>query len=168
MSDLFKRHVIQQTAKPVRMPTDAERDQYDYKKRLKQIDSEMAILKVERRNIINSLKYGAKAKIGTAYSLYALRLECGKYYVGFTNDVDRRFKRHSKGKGAMWTRMYKPLEIIEVREIPLDQHARVAFLEDDMTVEYAMKYGSEHVRGGGFCQMRPRWPDVVIQNERPN
>lgn len=167
MSDLFKKHLIPQGNKPMRMPTDSERDQYDHRKRLKRIDAEIAQLKAERRNIFKMLQYGAHAKKDTAYSLYALQLECGKFYVGFTTDVDRRYKKHEKGKGAQWTKKYKPLMILEVREIPLDQHERAGFLEDDMTIEYAMKYGSEHVRGGGYCQiLAPNWPDVVVQNER--
>lgn len=98
--------------------------------------------------------------------LYALRLENACYYVGMSRNPKSRFKKHDSAKGAMWTKLNKPIEIIEIRNTEsTDDHA-VSLLEDDMTLEYALKYGSEFVRGGGYCQRKPRWPDVIIQNEK--
>jgi predicted GIY-YIG superfamily endonuclease len=56
-----------------------------------------------------------------AYSLYALELEGGKYYVGITayKDVTIRFNQHLNDKGAKWTKRYKPVRIIEARSLGL-------------------------------------------------
>jgi predicted GIY-YIG superfamily endonuclease len=99
-------------------------------------------------------------------ALYALRLENGCYYVGATTNVERRYAKHVKGQGAAWTKRHKPIEILEVRHVEFTGQGDAARLEDDMTIEYALKYGSEHVRGGGYCQTKyVQWPDVVLENE---
>jgi predicted GIY-YIG superfamily endonuclease len=97
--------------------------------------------------------------------LYALRLEDDCWYVGMTRNPDKRFKKHLSGKGALWTKLHAPIEIVEVRDTKQTDDSAAGLLEDDMTLEYAMKYGSDTVRGGGYCQSKPRWPDVVLQNE---
>lgn len=96
--------------------------------------------------------------------LYALRLESNCWYVGMSRNVDRRFKAHKKGN-TIWTKEHPALEIVEVRETGLTSDSEVSRLEDDMTIEYAMMYGSAFVRGGAYCQRYPRWPDIVLQNE---
>jgi predicted GIY-YIG superfamily endonuclease len=98
--------------------------------------------------------------------LYALRLQDNCWYVGMSPDVERRFKKHCKGKGAIWTVKHKPIEVAEVRPTGKPTQAEVALLEDDMTIEYALKYGSDFVRGGGFCQTKPGWPTIILQNEQ--
>jgi cellular nucleic acid-binding protein len=79
--------------------------------------------------------------------IYVLELRSGKYYVGTTTDVDRRYEEHASGKGSIWTRQYKPLSILETRR------ANSIFDEENVTKEYMMKYGIENVRGGPFCGM---------------
>lgn len=96
--------------------------------------------------------------------LYALQLEDDCWYIGMSRNVDRRYKAHLKGK-TLWTAAHKPVAVAEVRETGLSDDAAVARLEDDMTLEYALKYGSDKVRGGGYCQAKPQWPDVVTLNE---
>ena len=41
-------------------------------------------------------------------------LKCGdlSFYTGITNDLERRFKMHSEGKGARYTRTRRPLEVV--------------------------------------------------------
>lgn len=95
--------------------------------------------------------------------LYVLLLETDKWYIGQTRNVDKRFNRHSKGKGAIWTKKYKPIEIVMTRNTNLTSEGEVALLEDELTIEYAKKYGIENVRGGGYCQAKPRWPKEVLE-----
>lgn len=135
---------------------------------LREIKVEVSRLKVRSREI-RKLLVGQKLIKGDYYNkpikLYGLRLEDGCYYVGMSRNPERRFKKHGGRKGAVWPRLHKPIEILEVRDTGLADDRAVSKLEDDMTLEYAMKYGSEYVRGGGYCQRKPHWPDVVIQNE---
>jgi predicted GIY-YIG superfamily endonuclease len=77
-------------------------------------------------------------------SIYVLKLEGGKYYVGKTSDVSRRFKEHREGTGAAWTRKYKPMSI--AKTMPLTS----PFDEDKVTKEYMSMYGIDNVRGAGY------------------
>ena len=49
---------------------------------------------------------------GEAWSLYILQCGDGSFYTGITNDVEHRFKMHSKGKGARYTRTRQPLKLL--------------------------------------------------------
>jgi cellular nucleic acid-binding protein len=79
-----------------------------------------------------------------AFSIYVLRLEGDKYYVGKAVDPVSRFEKHVQGKGSRWTKRYSPLEMIEVYQTdnPFD--------EDKTTKEYMSKYGIDNVRGGTY------------------
>lgn len=135
--------------------------------RLLQIHETIGILKRESRVLREELALvrGVSTFGQNTVKLYALRLQNNCWYIGMTYDVERRFAKHSKGKGANWTKLYKPIEISETRDTKLYSQAEVGKLEDDMTLEYALKYGSDKVRGGGWCQTKPHWPDVIRQNE---
>lgn len=41
-------------------------------------------------------------------------LECAgeRLYTGITNDVNKRFQKHATGKGAMFTRINRPIKIL--------------------------------------------------------
>ena len=81
-------------------------------------------------------------------TIYVLKLEGGKYYVGRTNKkVVKRFKEHKAGKSSAWTRKYKP---IGIEKIDLDGDK---FDEDKLTKQYMEKYGIGNVRGGTYCQI---------------
>lgn len=73
-----------------------------------------------------------------------LLLEQGKYYVGKSDNVEKRFQRHVNGTGALWTRKYKPLHIEKIIE------TTSLFEEDKITKEYMARYGIHNVRGGSY------------------
>ena len=79
-------------------------------------------------------------------NLYVLKLEQGNYYVGKTEDLDRRIAQHMDGHGSAWTRKYKPISVIE--KIKNASH----FDEDSKTEEYMSKYGVDKVRGGSYIE----------------
>ena len=43
---------------------------------------------------------------------YILECKDGTLYTGITDDVQRRFKAHSEGKGAKYTRGRGPLRLV--------------------------------------------------------
>ena len=47
---------------------------------------------------------------------YVLLCENGTLYRGYTNDLEKRFAIHKSGKGAKYTRMHKPVEILYSEE----------------------------------------------------
>lgn len=77
-------------------------------------------------------------------TIYVLKLASGKYYVGKSADVARRFQQHKAGRGSTWTSKYKPVSIVETR--PMIS----AFDETNVTKEYMKKYGMDNVRGGAY------------------
>jgi predicted GIY-YIG superfamily endonuclease len=79
-------------------------------------------------------------------TVYQLRLESGKYYVGLTVDLPTRIAEHWLGQGAQWTRRYRPLEVLKTQ--PGDRS-----LEDALTVAMMVEHGLDNVRGGRWCSL---------------
>ncbi len=92
--------------------------------------------------------------------LYLLELEAGKFYVGQSYDPKARFEAHLAGKGANWTRLYKPVRIREVRQINI-QFPDAMLYENWMTLEAMERFGWENVRGGDFLALE----NVVVQEK---
>lgn len=92
------------------------------------------------------------------YTIYVLKLENNCWYIGSTSNVDNRFKQHvDKNGGSWWTENNTPISIHETRYIGQVNESSAAKYEDTVTLEYAEKYGKDKVRGGGYCQLNPRW-----------
>ena len=54
----------------------------------------------------------------SAYTVYILRCGDGTLYTGCTNDLSRRLKAHSSGKGAKYTRARLPVELVYSEPAP--------------------------------------------------
>jgi hypothetical protein len=80
-------------------------------------------------------------------TIYILRLENNKYYIGKSNDVTTRYNYHISGKGSAWTRKYKPISI--EKTIP----GASVFDEDKVTKQYMAQYGIDNVRGGSYVEV---------------
>ena len=95
-----------------------------------------------------------------ATNVYALQLEGGKYYIGKSDNLDRRIESHFSGSGAAWTREHHPLKVVE-RRLNVSR-----FEEDKMTKEYMEKYGIDNVRGGAYTQIElPEGSRESLQRE---
>lgn len=57
------------------------------------------------------------------YYTYILLYSDGKYYTGHSDDVDSRFERHRRGRGAKFTRKTKPVKIIWKQEFETELEA---------------------------------------------
>jgi len=55
-------------------------------------------------------------KVFKNWFVYIIKCEDGSLYTGYTNDLEKRFEKHKKGKGAKYTRSHKPKEIVFFRE----------------------------------------------------
>ena len=53
-----------------------------------------------------------------SYYVYMLLCQDNSFYLGSTNDVDKRFATHISGKGASYTRSHKPLKVVYQEELP--------------------------------------------------
>ncbi len=79
--------------------------------------------------------------------IYALQLEHGKYYIGKTNNPQFRLENHFNSNGSEWTKLYKPIKLIELRP-NCDNYD-----EDKITKQYMDRYGINNVRGGSFVSV---------------
>jgi putative endonuclease len=48
------------------------------------------------------------------YCVYIIKCSNFSYYVGHTNDLDRRLNEHSVGKGSYHTKLHRPFELVYV------------------------------------------------------
>lgn len=53
-------------------------------------------------------------------AFYCYILECadGSFYTGWTKDPTRREKQHNAGRGALYTRMHRPVRLVYIEEQP--------------------------------------------------
>ena len=79
--------------------------------------------------------------------IYVLELVDGNYYVGITYNLNIRLSQHLSGSGAGWTRLHKPIRVVEVFFEGCDRK-----MEDEVTKRYMEKYGKDKVRGGSYCK----------------
>jgi hypothetical protein len=80
-------------------------------------------------------------------TIYILKLENDKYYVGKSKDPKRRIEAHKKGTGSAWTSKYKVVK--KMKEIP----NRDGFDEDAWTLRMMATFGIENVRGGSYSMV---------------
>jgi predicted GIY-YIG superfamily endonuclease len=87
-------------------------------------------------------------------SLYVLELTNGKYYVGKSADVTKRFYQHRNGNGSAWTKLHKPVRILETRPLTSIHD------ETNVTKDLMKKYGVSNVRGGAYTAV-----DLPVEQE---
>ena len=76
--------------------------------------------------------------------IYVIHLQNDKYYIGKTVNPHFRIETHFTNNGAEWTKLHKPIKILEL--IPnCDDYD-----EDKYTYKYMDKYGIDNVRGGSY------------------
>lgn len=86
------------------------------------------------------------------YWLYVLKLEQGKYYIGITSKTaEERFQQHKNEYfAAEWTKIYKPLEIEQKKDLGITSFEKAEEYENRVTRVYVKKYGLDNVRGGNI------------------
>lgn len=90
--------------------------------------------------------------------IYVLQLISERYYVGRTANILTRIEQHFTGRGAKYTKKYKPLKVIQViRELSKDD-------ERNKTIEIMKKYGWEKVRGSCWCSIEISKPNYIDNN----
>jgi predicted GIY-YIG superfamily endonuclease len=79
--------------------------------------------------------------------IYILKLRAGKYYIGKTKNIVKRYEEHLTGTGSGWTKKHKPLSLLTTIK------STSLFDEDKYVKEYMAKYGIENVRGGTYSNV---------------
>ena len=49
----------------------------------------------------------------THYWVYILECSNGAFYTGYTQDLETRYRNHCEGRGAKYTRSFKPIRIAQ-------------------------------------------------------
>jgi len=92
---------------------------------------------------------------GTQY-VYVWELDEGKYYVGWSENLSRRLDEHISEEGAVWTKKYSPISIVEI--LRGDKN-----IEKQKTLQYMKENGFENVRGAGWCLLEYKNIPVEVQ-----
>lgn len=79
-----------------------------------------------------------------------LKLEDDCIYVGITSrTIELRYNEHLNGfMGAKWTKLHKPISIINRVDLGLTFYEAAQIYEQKITKTYIRKYGIDKVRGG--------------------
>lgn len=99
-------------------------------------------------------------------NLYVLKLQEGKYYVGTTHNVEKRYQMHKTGKGAEWTKIYPPVKILSIKQYNFCDPKKALLEEDGMTIQMMKKYGRNNVRGGRFVAVEQEKIDELLGYDR--
>ncbi|MDD6156724.1 MAG: GIY-YIG nuclease family protein [Lachnospiraceae bacterium] len=54
---------------------------------------------------------------------YMLRCSDDTFYIGWTNDLEKRLKAHNEGKGAKYTKSRRPVELVYYEAFSTKQEA---------------------------------------------
>jgi hypothetical protein len=79
--------------------------------------------------------------------VYVLELEEDCIYVGATMNFNVRMAQHFAGVGSKWTKLHKPLRVLEV------MYPFCEGLENKVTQRYMQERGKEKVKGGSWCRV---------------
>lgn len=55
------------------------------------------------------------------FFVYILKCSNGALYTGFTTDLAKRYQEHLEGKGAKYTRSFKPTELAQAWQVFIDK-----------------------------------------------
>lgn len=89
------------------------------------------------------------------YKGFTLALEDGKYFVGTTRHVNLAILSETNGKGAEWTRLFKPKELIRLVPLKADNVEGIADLHEQELKRAMLEHGYQNVRGGSFKLIHP-------------
>ena len=82
--------------------------------------------------------------------VYMLKCKDNTLYTGYTNDLDKRLKMHTNGKGAKYTRGRGPFQVVFIEKFPSKEMA--------LKKEYQIKQLS---RKGKFQLIREKLKEVM-------
>ena len=78
--------------------------------------------------------------------VYTLKLENDCFYVGYSENLNRRLFQHFNGEGSKWCKLHKPIELVNAQ---LGGKAE----ESIETLRLMGIHGKDKVRGGGYTNI---------------
>jgi putative endonuclease len=67
---------------------------------------------IGRNTARRCLKKGRKIRRRGEYFVYIVKCKKGTYYTGYTNNLNKRIKRHNLGQGAKYLRGKLPVKLV--------------------------------------------------------
>ena len=92
--------------------------------------------------------------------IYVLECEDGNVYVGKTTKGEKRLKQHIDGRGAEWTKMHKPKQVMQYYTNATDADER------EVTDQMIKKYGAKKVRGAGLTKRKMTKKEIDNLNKK--
>lgn len=104
------------------------------------------------------------------WTLYILRLDKGKYYIGITSKTPtERFAEHKLNiRAAYWTMQYPPQEIIYTEKLGCIEKLNAEKRENKMVRACIKKYGVNNVRGGDLRDTKDyiiRFGRIIVKED---
>jgi len=104
------------------------------------------------------------SRVDVTFYLYVLKLVGGRFYVGMTGGPPgRRIDQHGSRRGAAWTRLHTPVELVETSNTRTSDRAIAEQKESLLTWTYMRKHGWRNVRGGFFCATDERQTELALR-----
>ena len=94
----------------------------------------------------------SQANAGSQVFVYILQLQHGKWYVGITENMERRMLQHMSSTASSWTRLYPVVRVHEVSAVADESKVGV---ESRRVAELMWRHGVNQVRGAEHCNTRP-------------
>lgn len=102
--------------------------------------------KIQENNVHKAANAARRANPGAKAFTYTAQLPGGKRYVGYSRNLEQRFKQHFAGTGAKVTQELKP------KSVTIEPHRSVAAAkkaETKMYIQQKNELGGDKVRGAG-------------------
>lgn len=91
------------------------------------------------------------------WTLYALELEKGKWFVDVTaGEPDAQLKKHKDGHGTEWTRRYAPVKVAYTHELGDISEEDALKYAGKFLRKYLEHYGDGNVRSGDIPDVEPK------------
>ena len=96
--------------------------------------------------------------------IYVLALEGGNFYIGMTDNFDRRFRQHRSGIAADWTTLYPPIHALHCVCTGTSERSQAAKMEDEVTLALMLQHGADKVRGGQYANVSQELVDIALRS----
>ncbi len=80
------------------------------------------------------------------FYVYAILCDNGTIYIGQTQDLRKRWQAHITGRGAQWTKRYKPLHIVHYETV--DSREEAVKREKQLKTGYGRKWLKREIKAG--------------------
>ncbi len=112
----------------------------------------------------NIAGYWFNAQYPVDIFLYVLALSNGCFYVGLTANIKKRMEEHFTGKGAEWTRLNTPLQLMYAVNTGTRNARKAEMMENEATIALMLKHGISKVRGGYYTHTEQNLVEVQLRS----